>query len=254
VVRFLIALFGVFFCFAGVYLSSRDFNARQVIYTGSRIAAGATLTDKELSQAEGYTLAIDLACRRDIQMAAMSIPLAALDFKRQTAVASEDLTAAYSNALSAIERNLSCFPLNGEAWLRSAMARLLLEGPGPAVLEHVSLSQLTMPNEARLLTNRIGALVALSHTGNQKALDLLENDLVTLFRAAPLSMIRSIYEKMGAYGSDLMRKSFHELASSSVVITNSDRLANITNMLEIAVPRDNCSRYFGRLKTCVGEE
>ncbi|ADZ71448.1 hypothetical protein [Polymorphum gilvum] len=251
--RFVFALSGLAFSVAGAWLFGMDVAARQVLFTGERLASGLTLLSEEAERVAAYRSNADLPCRRDVQEAALTVSLALLDHRRKDAAAGGKLDAAYAQVQQGVARTLSCFPLSGNAWMRSAMASMLMEGPVDRVFSQAEMSQLTMPREAWILSVRIPFLVALAQTARPEARDLLGRDLDTLLRYAPLGQVQSVYETLGVHGRKLMRERLEADNREIIAALDRHRLVRLDQMLEIALMSDRCARYFRRLGACVGE-
>lgn len=211
-----IILVGVLLSYSALSLVRKDLDARQILFIADQLDRGGVPKEEYIQQLEDFPKAGQLACRRDIQNAATKLSMALLDNKRSSAAPGSELAIAYENALAATDRNLACYPFNGDAWMRRSMARLLMEGPVNGVVEDAEASQLTMPREGYLLRNRIGLLVALGRTGSERVKNLLNRDLDTLFVFAPLSLIRKIHSALGDYGQSILRNRY-ETASSVIV-------------------------------------
>ncbi len=182
----------------------------------------------------------------------MTVKLAVLEHRLLTTASTETVNQSYIVVKQGIRHLLSCFPLNGNGWMRSAMSTMRMEGPTESVMHEVELSELTSPREGWLLGSRIPFLISLSQTQDPRAIEALNNDLDTLFRWMPEWQVRAIFEAVGDYGKSIMRARFSAGNADVIAAMDPDRLELLYRIMGLKFPEKDCARYFRRLKTCVG--
>lgn len=249
--RYIHILFGALLLGAAIFVVSKDLSARRLLITTQQIQRGISLTDGEADYLANYPGNQDLPCRLDVQEAAMSVKLAVLQRRLTSTVPTAKVEQAYWDAKQGIDHLLSCFPLNGNGWMRLAISRMWMEGPTEDVLQAIEISQLTSPREAWILETRIPFLLSFSQTQDPRVIEVLDRDLDTSVRWMPVWQIRSIYETVGDYGKSVMRD---RISANADVISaiDPDRLEKLYRMTGLKTPGDGCARYFSRLDTCVG--
>jgi len=252
-VRATIFSVGLLLATLSAWLFVKDVGARGIVASGAVIVRGAKLTLEDLDKLAAYNMGGKLPCRRDIQEGAMSLALGALETRLEGSSSPDDVDAAYLTAIGASQRYLSCFPLASNAWMRSAMTAMLLEGPVEKVFSHIELSQLTGPREAWILSTRIPFLMSLRQTNDVRVVEALNRDLDTLFRGSQVGQAGRIYKSVGSFGKELMRTRLREANVDVLAAKDPDRLEKLFSILELKVTGADCARYFYRLKTCVGK-
>ena len=145
VVRLGQAVLGVLLFCATIVVVVNDMTARKVLMAARPILNDVVLTGEDVERLAQYPGNKDLSCRRDIQEAAMSVKLAVLERRLVTTASTDQIDRAYLMAKQGIRHFLSCFPLNGNGWMRLAMSSMRLEGPTEGVLQAVELTELTSP-------------------------------------------------------------------------------------------------------------
>ncbi len=183
----------------------------------------------------------------------MTVKLSVLERRLQTTAPTEIVAQSYDAVKQGIGHLLSCFPLNGNGWMRLAMSTMRLEGPTESVLRAVEFSALTSPREGWLLGSRIPFLISLRQTEDPRAIEALNHDLDILFRWMPTGQVREIYQATGDYGQAVMRDRFSSGNADVIAAIDSDRLERLYQILGLKIAERDCARYFSRLKTCIGK-
>lgn len=245
--------FALFLAAFAIWGVANDLQARRVLVYGDLIQHNTKVRLEDGDILDLLPDGMKLSCRRDIQTAAMTVQLAIIEASLKDRSAIKRLDRTYLDLQQGFRRFLSCFPYNGNAWMRLAMVTTRMEGPVPKVVDEAEMSSLLAPKEAWILGPRIAFLSSLALTGIPRVEGLLNRDLDTMFRGVPHQQIGYIYRGLGPKGRERMRVRFDAVNQSYVAAENPNRLRQILHELNVQVHDETCIKYFYALKTCASK-
>lgn len=154
------------------------------------------------------------ACPRDLARSVVTIRLARLDAALREGDGGAKLRA-LTDAQTALNAALRCFPHDGNLWLRMAMVEFVRAGPTESVAQQLAMSAAVFPREGATLKQRIAfaARLAQEEDAAGAATMVLAKDIAVLVGEARPEEIASLYLEAGEVAGKYFEESISTLGS-----------------------------------------